>query len=862
MQNSECSRSMRSLTTLVFWTGLIAMALTPGDVYGYGLFQTLQHAVTGFDSLDEAQAAALSPDGRHLYVGGREAIMVMERDPVTGALLPLQTVQTSSLDIFFIDHLAMSPDGLHLYAGSATFSALAVFARDPNSGLLTHVQSLFESDVNVEGLNTLFDLEVSLDGRHVYTLSPLEDEIGVFARSSTDGSLTTVQVVNDDGSVPEMQFPITLALSPDGNQVVVGDRLTGLLIFERATIDGRLTFRSQLAGEGLGFDRPQDMVFSPDGEYLYVSGRTTLNAGPGVVALRRSGEEGFTPLQILSGLSAGEGLVIDGDGAHLYLTASSQVTVLSRSSQGELTLIQQLTNGVDGVEGLGGSFPGVLDASGRHLYVPAFADEAVAIFERQGDGRLTFLDAVFDGEGSTVDGLLDIVALHATGDGSDVYVLGGENRVLAQFRRSADGQLQAGPILSLLDVGLDDFLTVRRLLATPTDSHLIVLDEFGQAWIFRRGEGGQLEFLRQHLFENIFPDRLVFDPQGRFLFVGSTLNVMGFEFDPNSGQLTPIFVPVEGNRAFQWMAMDPQGRFLFGGLSENFGEGPSVVYTYRWNADERRLIQIASQTHASFGDQLTGLAVSPDGRYVITTGRGTPEAGLSVFEVNALGGGLSHIQTLGPSVGNAGLDQPTLGSIDPSGTRLVAINDDRFPTITSSFLTRDPATGLLEILEQRTTGDSNGPSSIRSYRDLAWAPDGQQFYAFSSDSLYAFDESLEGASCLPSPQVLCLGEDGRFRVEVQWTDFVGQQGIGTKVVESGDSGLFWFFDDANWEMLVKVVDGCGFNDHHWVFAAATTNVQYTLTVTDTLRGVEAVYRNPLGVSADAITDTEALDSCP
>ena len=110
--------------------------------------------------------------------------------------------------------------------------------------------------------------------------------------------------------------------------------------------------------------------------------------------------------------------------------------------------------------------------------------------------------------------------------------------------------------------------------------------------------------------------------------------------------------------------------------------------------------------------------------------------------------------------------------------------------------------------------------------------------------------------------MLCLGNAGRFRVEVQWTDFVGQQGIGTKVVESGDSGLFWFFDDANWEMLVKVVDGCGFNGHHWVFAAATTNVEYTLTVTDTLRGVEAVYQNPLGVSSAAITDTEALDSCP
>ena len=72
----------------------------------------------------------------------------------------------------------------------------------------------------------------------------------------------------------------------------------------------------------------------------------------------------------------------------------------------------------------------------------------------------------------------------------------------------------------------------------------------------------------------------------------------------------------------------------------------------------------------------------------------------------------------------------------------------------------------------------------------------------------------------------------------------------------------WFFAADNWEMLIKVLDGCGLNQNYWVFAAATTNVEYTLTVTDTMTGQEVSYFNPLGQAASAITDTAAFATCP
>lgn len=125
----------------------------------------------------------------------------------------------------------------------------------------------------------------------------------------------------------------------------------------------------------------------------------------------------------------------------------------------------------------------------------------------------------------------------------------------------------------------------------------------------------------------------------------------------------------------------------------------------------------------------------------------------------------------------------------------------------------------------------------------------------------SYPEAGAGA-CVPGPDRLCL-QDGRFRVEVAWKDFQGNQGAGSVVpCGSSDSGLFWFFDPANWEMLVKVIDGCALNGHYWVFAAATTNVQYILTVTDTRTGQTARYENPLGRAAPATTDTQAFAACP
>ena len=101
--------------------------------------------------------------------------------------------------------------------------------------------------------------------------------------------------------------------------------------------------------------------------------------------------------------------------------------------------------------------------------------------------------------------------------------------------------------------------------------------------------------------------------------------------------------------------------------------------------------------------------------------------------------------------------------------------------------------------------------------------------------------------------------EARFSLDVDWRQFTGQAGRGRLVRSpSSDSTLFWFFSPDNWELMVKVLDGCDFNGHYWVLGAASTTVEYDLTVTDTELGTEWTFHNDLGVASPAFADTEAF----
>jgi hypothetical protein len=132
----------------------------------------------------------------------------------------------------------------------------------------------------------------------------------------------------------------------------------------------------------------------------------------------------------------------------------------------------------------------------------------------------------------------------------------------------------------------------------------------------------------------------------------------------------------------------------------------------------------------------------------------------------------------------------------------------------------------------------------------------------SFGALEPFLDPSPTGDCVPNATTVCLN-DGRFRVNVLWTDFGGvPHDAFVSGQSTADTGIFFFNSADNLEFMVKVLDGCPINSRYWVFAAGATDVGYVITVTDTAADASKQYSNPLGTAAPAITDTSAFATCP
>ena len=145
------------------------------------------------------------------------------------------------------------------------------------------------------------------------------------------------------------------------------------------------------------------------------------------------------------------------------------------------------------------------------------------------------------------------------------------------------------------------------------------------------------------------------------------------------------------------------------------------------------------------------------------------------------------------------------------------------------------------------------------YEVTLWTSDGT--VESTASSTFLVEAAAPAGTCVADGRTRCLRQ-GRFAVTVDWWTADGSGGSAA-VVPAGtdDSGLFQFFNPNNWEVLIKVLDGCPINGHPWVFAASTTNLGYLIRVEDTATGAVKEYGNQPGMPASAITDTTAFHGC-
>ncbi|MXX74100.1 MAG: hypothetical protein F4Y77_01685 [Holophagales bacterium] len=157
---------------------------------------------------------------------------------------------------------------------------------------------------------------------------------------------------------------------------------------------------------------------------------------------------------------------------------------------------------------------------------------------------------------------------------------------------------------------------------------------------------------------------------------------------------------------------------------------------------------------------------------------------------------------------------------------------------------RSPANGWVEVATAEPTAAGTTVVGLRSETPYT-------FRLRSGSADYSPEASVTtGAfrgACRQGADYLCL-RDGRFEVRTHWSrpDVVEEFGAGTAVPVgiSDESGLFWFFESENIELVVKVLDGRAINGSYWVFFGALSDVEYWLTVRDVETDERRTYHNP------------------
>ena len=225
----------------------------------------------------------------------------------------LQTVTRDDLNAVCSTNL--SSDGKYLYAAAWQAAAILTFERDPQSGLLTHRQSIID-ETDLRGTTTI---RLSPDGRYAVAPALHARAVVLFERDVLSGKLTILDVVRGEEQ-PRLglAFPVDAVFSPDGRFVYVCDpsqsgaanernRQGSVLVF-KVSRPGKLDLVEVNRGRDDAFYGCRAITFHPSGRTAFAA---CTNSSQVVVADRHAETGKLTVKQILrdSGATALEGVI-------------------------------------------------------------------------------------------------------------------------------------------------------------------------------------------------------------------------------------------------------------------------------------------------------------------------------------------------------------------------------------------------------------------------------------------------------------------------------------------------------------------------------------------------------------------------
>jgi 6-phosphogluconolactonase (cycloisomerase 2 family) len=444
------SKAVRVLLILGVMVGLASIPTAVAAPNGNP--DILTYVETEYDSpgLDGATAVAISPDGNHVYVASNvdNGVSVFARNSASGRMTFVHRVTDgdscgASCTIDGLDgatSVAVSPDGDHVYVAGKDDDAVVVFYRGSTSGMLTYASMVEDGPVHSEYLDSPRSIAISPDGEDVYVGSCYDDAIVKFNRNGTTGALTgAVNYVEGFSGIIGLNCAQSVAAT-NFNVYAVGLNDDAVLVFDRDT-NGYLTYL-ETEWDGVngvnGLDAPRTVVVG--GGMVYVSGSEDDAVAVFDIAPSDGQLDYFTRAENgslgASGLNGAWGLGISPDGLHVYAGSfhdNAIVTLQYFSFPGHILFFKgKLVDDAGGVDGIDGATSVVVSPDGNHVYVTGVRDDSVAAFQRDNaTGMLTFVAAT-----DNVDGLDAAWSVAVSPDGGHVYVASAADDVVSIFNRS------------------------------------------------------------------------------------------------------------------------------------------------------------------------------------------------------------------------------------------------------------------------------------------------------------------------------------------------------------------------------------------------------------------------------------------
>lgn len=735
-----------------------------------------------------------------------DALALFERDPADGALTFLTRVADGEMldgepvsGLAGARAVAASSDGRFIYAASRIDDALSVFSiADDGSG---NPQLFIEQTIDgFSGLDQAADIVLSADGASLYVAGTNDDAVALFARDASTGLLSFVETerngVDDLGDIGGVVRGLdgveALLLSGDGAHLYAISATAGAIArFDIDADSGEMSWVAEQTANALGVDLSGAAAgaISPDGRHVYVAS----SAADRIIALARDDDPGSTDYGRLTavsetvqgagrvtGLLSPRGIIISADGLHVYATGQTSDAVtwfLRDPDNGSLRFGGVLSNQSSFVDGLDGASGLTIDDDLGRIYVAGTLQAGIAWFARSNDsicpvsgaGELDEIPIDIAAGGSVDFEVTATVAADATGEVENfvsVSTPAGTDPNLDNDSGEDTDVVQVTADLSITkDDGraeFDGLAGASALTGTRTSLYTAGTDDNAIGIYSRVDDPGTVAHGRID-FQGVITDRqtdvsalALSKDEGHLYSVSPTDNsLVVFERDPGDGSLA--FVEVESNGVLGVtgiggaidVAVSPDDEHVYVA-----GELENSIAVFDRDADSGseafgEVTFLGEQQNGTSGvNNLTNpvaLAVSPDGRSVYAVS--PDDQSVVVFERN-ISTGSSQFGTLGfvASYANGGSIAGLAGATD-----VVVSDDGAWVWVlgagngTLALFARDATTGELGFVEFKQDG-TGGTTGLAGASRMRLSPDGAHLYvaASAADSVVHFDVAADG----------------------------------------------------------------------------------------------------------------------